>query len=62
MGLGILVVDHDLRLIMRLCDRIIVLDSGTVIASGQPADIAKNPRVIEAYVGRQAAKGEFVAN
>lgn len=54
LGIGILVVDHDLRLIMKLCDRIVVLDSGAVIADGGPDEIAHNPAVIEAYIGGAA--------
>jgi ABC-type branched-subunit amino acid transport system ATPase component len=54
LGIGILVVDHDLRLIMRLCDRIVVLDSGAVIAMGPPDEIAKDPVVLGAYIGRQS--------
>ncbi|WP_069300572.1 branched-chain amino acid ABC transporter ATP-binding protein/permease [Neptunicoccus sediminis] len=51
LGLGVLIVDHDLKLINQLCDRIIVLNEGAEIAQGVPEDIRKNPAVIEAYLG-----------
>ncbi len=55
-GLGVLVVDHDLRLIMRLCDRITVLNEGRLISSGTPAHVRADQHVIEAYLGRRAAE------
>jgi ABC-type branched-subunit amino acid transport system ATPase component len=51
----IVVVDHDLRLIMKLCDRIQVLDQGRTIAIGRPREIADDPAVIEAYIGGASA-------
>ena len=53
--LVLLVVDHDLRLIMRLCDRVVVLNRGQVIAEGVPGEIQANPDVIEAYLGKRRA-------
>ncbi|WP_272850334.1 branched-chain amino acid ABC transporter ATP-binding protein/permease [Paracoccus seriniphilus] len=52
LGLGILLVDHDLHLINQLCTRIAVLNEGHLIAEGSPDEIRKNPAVIEAYLGR----------
>lgn len=51
--LGLLVVEHDLKLIMRLCDLIVVLNKGQQIAIGTPAEIRANPAVIDAYIGRK---------
>lgn len=55
-GIGLLVIDHDMALIMRLCDRIVVLNRGQIIAEGDPKAIQTNPAVIEAYIGRKRAK------
>lgn len=53
--IGLLVVEHDLKLIMRLCDRIVVLNKGQMIAEGTPEEIRANPAVIEAYIGKRRA-------
>jgi branched-chain amino acid transport system permease protein len=52
-GLGLLIVDHDLKLIMRLCPRIVVLNKGQMIAEGSPAEIQGNADVQQAYLGRR---------
>lgn len=54
-GCGIVIVDHDMRLIMNLCDRIHVLNYGKTIADGTPEQIRTEAAVIEAYLGSEAA-------
>jgi branched-chain amino acid transport system permease protein len=52
-GIGLLVIDHDLKMIMQLCDRVMVLNKGQIIASGSPEQVQQNPDVVEAYIGRK---------
>jgi ABC-type branched-subunit amino acid transport system ATPase component len=54
LGLTILLVEHDMDLVMKVSDTIVVLDSGERIAQGSPEEIRHNPRVIEAYLGRMS--------
>jgi branched-chain amino acid transport system permease protein len=55
-GIGMVIVDHDMHLIVNLCDRVAVLNKGQLIAEGAPLRITQNPRVQEAYLGRRAKK------
>ena len=54
--IAILLIEHDMNLVMNICEGIAVLNFGRIIAKGSPDDIRSNPAVVEAYLGRKGAK------
>jgi branched-chain amino acid transport system ATP-binding protein len=60
-SIAVMVVEHHMDLVMSVCDRVVVLDFGRVIAAGDPAAIRENPHVLEAYLGRDAGEDDVAA-
>lgn len=54
-GITVILIEHDMKLVMTICKRLVVLDHGVKIAEGGPKEIRENPKVIQAYLGRGAA-------
>ena len=60
-SVAIVLIEHDMKMVMRLSHRVLVLDQGRVLAQGQPQEVRENPRVIEAYLGTHADEVERAA-
>jgi branched-chain amino acid transport system ATP-binding protein len=54
-GVGLLLIDHDMTLVLDVCHRVSVMDFGRVIASGEPGEVRRNPAVVAAYLGSEVA-------
>jgi len=61
LGIAVMVVEHHMDFVTSVCDRVVVLDFGSLIASGVPPEVRQDPRVLEAYLGREAGAEQPLA-
>jgi branched-chain amino acid transport system ATP-binding protein len=61
LGLAVVLVEHDMKMIMTHCQRILVINQGRMLTQGSPEEIQRDPRVIEAYLGRRREGSHAVA-
>ena len=52
-GIAVLVIEHDMKLVLGICERLVVLNYGQILASGDPKEVINNPQVVEAYLGKE---------
>ena len=61
-GIAILLIEHDMKLVLGICERLIVLDHGTIIASGDPQKVVNDPAVVTAYLGKEEEENKKIAS
>ena len=52
-GIAVLLIEHDMKLVLGICERLVVLNYGQILASGKPTEVINNPQVVEAYLGKE---------